>query len=153
MTIRSTVPTALAVIAVAAIGGTVTGGTLNSEWYADLTKPAWQPPGSLFGPVWTALYVLIAMAGSIALSRGGWLSRPVLLWVAQLVLNLGWSVAFFGLQSVGGALMVIVVLWAVILGYIVAAWPVSRISSFLFVPYLAWVSFASLLNAAIWLEN
>ena len=153
MTIQSIVQTGLAVIAVAAIGGAATSSALNEEWYADLTKPAWQPPSPVFGPVWTFLYVLVAIAGGVVLSAYGWVSRPMLLWIAQLVLTLGWSLVFFGLQSIGGALVVIAALWVSLVAFMFAAWPVGRIASLLFAPYLAWVTFASLLNAAIWLTN
>lgn len=134
-------------------GGLVIGYlTAPDEWYAQLDKPLFNPPGWLFGPVWTALYVLIAVAGWRIWRRGagGW---PMKLWWAQLALNFLWSPVFFAAHRIGLAFGVIVVLLAVIVAFIVAARPHDRAAAWLFVPYAAWVAFATVLNASIFVLN
>ena len=126
--------------------------TAPGEWYAQLTKPAFNPPGWIFGPVWTVLYVLIAVAGwrTFDRDRRGW---PMRLWWAQLALNFLWSPVFFAAHRIGLALGVVLLLFAAILAFIAAAWRQDRIAAWLFVPYGAWVAFASVLNGAIWRLN
>jgi tryptophan-rich sensory protein len=123
--------------------------TAPGEWYAGLAKPAFNPPAWLFGPVWTLLYVLIAVAGwrTFERDRGG---APMRLWWAQLVLNFAWTPVFFGAHQIGLALVVIVALLAAILGFIAAALRIDRVAAWMFVPYAAWVAFATALNGAIW---
>jgi tryptophan-rich sensory protein len=136
------------------VGGGLAIGymTAPGEWYAQLTKPAFNPPGWIFGPVWTVLYVLIAVAGWRAFERHrrGW---PMRLWWTQLALNFLWSPVFFAAHRIGLALAVILVLLAAILGFIAAVWRQDRVAAWLFVPYGAWVAFASVLNGAIWRLN
>ena len=123
------------------------------NWYAALAKPSFTPPNWLFGPVWTLLYVLIAVAGwrTFERQRHGCAMK---LWWTQLALNFGWSPVFFFAHQIGLALMVILWLLAVILGFIlVAASRGDRVAAGLFVPYAVWVGFASLLNASIFLLN
>lgn len=126
--------------------------TAPGPWYETLAKPPFNPPNWLFAPVWTILYVLIAIAGwriwRIASS-----ATAMKLWWLQLVLNFLWSPVFFGLQQIGLALVVIVALLVTILAFIAAAWNLDRTSAWLFVPYAAWVAFASLLNASILFLN
>ncbi|HEY6633705.1 MAG TPA: TspO/MBR family protein [Rhizobiaceae bacterium] len=136
------------------VGGGLLIGFLTAPgpWYEALTKPSFNPPNWLFGPVWTVLYVLIAVAGWRIWRIGP--SRPAMkLWWVQLALNFMWSPVFFGLQQIGLALVVIVALLICILAFIAAAWNLDRLSVWLFVPYAAWVSFASLLNGSIWFLN
>ncbi|WP_454288494.1 TspO/MBR family protein [Rhizobium arsenicireducens] len=125
---------------------------MPGEWYQTLEKPFFNPPAWLFAPVWTALYVMIGIAGARV-----WLKAPasaaMQIWFAQIALNMLWSPAFFGLEAPGLALLVIVGLLITILGFIWQAGPIDRVARLLFVPYLAWVSFATLLNAAIFLMN
>jgi tryptophan-rich sensory protein len=124
------------------------------DWYAQLTKPAWNPPNWIFGPVWTALYIAIAAAGwRIWLSTGRVRRLALGLWTAQWLLNALWSWVFFGLHRPGAALLEIVALWGAIVAFTVVAIPLSRAASLLFVPYLLWVSFATALNAALWHLN
>jgi tryptophan-rich sensory protein len=106
----------------------------------------------VFGPVWTALYILIAIAGWRVWrrDRGGWLMK---LWWAQLILNFLWSPIFFTAHQVGLALSVTVMLLVAILAFIVTAWRADRAVAWLFVPYAAWVAFASVLNASIFALN
>jgi tryptophan-rich sensory protein len=130
-------------------GGLAIGyATAPGEWYAQLDKPAYNPPGWIFAPVWTVLYVLVAVAGWLVWRRapGGW---PMKLWWAQLALNFLWSPVFFGANRVGLALVVVLLLLGAILAFIAAAWPRDRAAAWLFVPYAVWVAFASALNASI----
>ncbi len=124
-------------------------------WYAQLDKPPFNPPSWIFAPVWTALYLGMAVAAWLVWRRGGFAGAPVALglFVAQLLLNGAWSWLFFGLHRPGLALAEILVLWALIAATLVAFWAQSRAAGLLFVPYLAWVSFASVLNVALWRLN
>lgn len=132
------------------VGGGLTIGFLTApgEWYAGLTKPSFNPPNWLFAPVWTLLYVLIAIAGWRIWRRdaGAWLMR---LWWVQLALNFLWSPIFFAAHQVAIALVVILLLLAMILAFIVTSWRRDRPAALLFTPYAAWVAFASTLNASI----
>lgn len=136
-----------------AAGGWITASSVGT-WYAALAKPAFNPPGWVFGPVWTVFYVMIAFAGWRLWRRGGPASRLALTaWYVQLLLNLMWSFLFFGGRMIGAALAEILVLLAAIAATIVLAWRVDRLAAWLLAPYLAWVSFATLLNAALWRLN
>lgn len=140
--------TLLFVAAVTAIGLLIGWAFLPGAWYAGLVKPAFTPPNWLFGPAWTTLYVLIGIAGARAWTRGG-----AGLWFAQMGLNFLWSPVFFGLQNPGLGLLVILALLATILAFIAHRWRQDRVAALLFLPYAAWVSFATALNAAIWRLN
>lgn len=145
---------ALAVFVVVVIGvGSVIGMlTAPGDWYAELDKPFFNPPSWVFAPVWTVLYVLIAIAGW-RLWKADSTEVPMKLWVGQLVTNWLWSPVFFLLHLLWPALAVLVVMWVLIVGVILTAWRADRIASWLMMPYLAWVSFAGLLNAAVaWLN-
>ena len=122
------------------------------EWYAALSKPSFNPPNWIFGPVWTTLYVLIAIAGWRVWHIAG-ASTARAFWWAQLGLNFLWSPVFFAAHMIGTALVVIVLLAAAIVGFIVASRRVDGLSALLFLPYLAWVAFATALNTALWLLN
>lgn len=144
----------LALFLALTLGGGLALGFLTApgEWYAGLNKPWFNPPGWLFGPVWTVLYILIAIAGWRAFEadpRG----TPMRLWWAQLILNFAWTPAFFVSHQIGLALAIILLLLAIITGFIIASWRNDRAASLLFVPYLAWVAFASVLNGSIWWLN
>ena len=145
---------AIAPFVILVVGGGLLIGffTVPGPWYEALAKPSFNPPGWLFGPVWTILYVLIAVAGW-RIWRRQRSGRAMQLWWVQLVLNFLWSPVFFALQQVGLALVVILGLLATILGFVAAAWNVDRTAAWLFAPYAAWVAFASLLNASIWALN
>lgn len=119
-------------------------------WYEELVKPALTPPGWLFSPVWITLYVMIAIAGWLVWKRTELLKHPALLcWGGQLLANALWSWLFFGMESPGLAFADIVVLLSLICGFVYYAYPVSKISSILFVPYALWVFFAAYLNLGI----
>lgn len=134
-------------------GGTAIGlYTLPGEWYAGLAKPWFNPPNWIFGPVWSVLYVIIAIAGW-RLWENHRMSGAMAVWWIALSANFLWSPAFFGMQMPGVALVVILILLALIVTFMVLAREKDRIAAWLFVPYAAWVSFATLLNASIWWLN
>jgi benzodiazapine receptor len=139
-----------AVVVVAAIGGLGVAGT--AEEYRSLRQPAWAPPSWLFGPVWTVLYAMIALAGWLVWRRVGF-TRPLAVYTAQLVLNAIWTPLFFGAGRYGLALVDIAVLWLLIGATIFSFWRVRRSAALLLVPYWLWVTFATALNFAIWNLN
>jgi tryptophan-rich sensory protein len=139
----------ITLVAAAAVSG---GQFRPGAWYAALAKPAWTPPGWLFGPVWAVLYLMIAVAGWLVWRAEG-LRAALMVWGLQLALNGAWSWLMFGRQAIGLALIDILAMLAAIIAFIVLARPVSRPAALLFVPYLAWVSFATALNATIWRMN
>ncbi len=125
-------------------------------WYAGLVKPALNPPGWVFGPVWTLLYLLMGVAAWLVWREGwGKIEVKVALgfFALQLILNAAWSLIFFGGHNPAVALLEILALWLAILGTIIAFARVSKPAAWLLVPYLLWVSFATYLNFAIWLLN
>jgi benzodiazapine receptor len=138
----------------AAIGSVWTNSSLDA-WYPALAKPSWNPPGWVFGPVWTALYLMMAVAGWLAWLRGA--PPPgVVVWswyFGQLILNMLWSGIFFGLQQPGWAAVEIVLLWLAIAGTIAVFRRRSTAAAWLLVPYLAWVTFATMLNFTLWRMN
>ena len=138
-----------AALAVMLIGGGIGVLTLPGEWYATLNKPVFTPPNWLFGPVWTTLYAMIGVVGARKWLRGG----AAGLWWGQMVLNFLWSPVFFGLQMPLPALGIIAAMWGLIALFIRCEWRSDRVSALLFVPYLAWVSLATALNAAIVVLN
>ena len=120
------------------------------DWFPLLQKPSWNPPGWLFGPVWTTLYVLMGLAIWRAWRAGGpAASRLVRLYFVQLFFNALWSVLFFGLKQPAWALADILVLWGLLIWLQVGLWRSDRLAGALWVPYVLWVSFATALNAAI----
>lgn len=126
------------------------------EWYDGLVKPSWNPPGWLFGPVWTALYLMIATSGWLVWRKGGLRENRAGLgaWLGQLVLNAAWTPLFFGMQAMGAAFVEIVCMWAAILLTIVLFWRGGhRAAALLLTPYLGWVSFATVLNFTLWRLN
>lgn len=144
----------LVVFLVVVVGGGSLIGVLTApgEWYAELQKASFNPPPWVFPPVWGTLYVMIAIAGW----RVWWIvppGRPRALWVIQMALNFAWSPVFFSARMPALALLVVLVMLAAIVAFIVSAWRVDRVAAWLFVPYAAWVAFATLLNASIvWLN-
>lgn len=136
------------------VGGGLATGFLAApgEWYAGLVKPLVNPPNWVFAPVWTVLYVLIAVAGWRTFERAG-RSRAMNLWWAQLVLNFLWSPVFFAAHRIGLALLIVVLMLAAILAFIALSWRQDRIAAWLFAPYATWVAFASVLNASLFALN
>lgn len=125
-------------------------------WYAALTKPFFSPPNFVFGPVWTLLYTLMGISAYLIYRRYQFGKKAKLFWNAywlQLVLNTLWSILFFGFRSPLFAFVEIIVLWYYIYRTLRLAYPLDRTASYLLFPYLAWVSFAGLLNLAILVLN
>ncbi len=122
--------------------------TVPGTWYAGLAKPAFNPPNWIFGPVWTCLYVLIAIAGSRTYRRD---RRGVAMkaWWTQLALNFAWPVAFFAAHAVAAALVVVLALLGTIVAFMVASRRPDPVVAWLFAPYAAWVAFATVLNGSI----
>lgn len=136
--------------------GALTTDTGESSWYAGLEKPAFNPPGWVFGPVWTTLYTLMGIAAFVVWRAGT--DRPEVrralgLFAAQLVLNAVWTPVFFGAESIVGGAVVIVVLLVVLALTVRAFFRVSTVAGWLLVPYLLWIAFATLLNLSIWALN
>lgn len=141
-------------LAVGAAGAWATASSV-STWYQTLAKPSFTPPDRIFGPVWTALYVMMGVAAWLVWRKTGLTGsqRAVGLFAIQLALNLGWSFLFFKARWIGGALVEIVLLWFAIAATIAVFRHHSQWAAILMMPYIAWVSFATVLNFAIWRLN
>ena len=128
---------------------------MPGEWYAGLNKPSWNPPGWLFGPVWTILYTMMAVAAWRVWRRGGFRvqGRALVPLLVQLALNAAWTPLFFGLHWPGVAFAEILLLWAAIVWSVAFFRNVDRMAAGLLWPYLAWVSFAAVLNGTLWRMN
>lgn len=139
---------------VGALGGWVTADSVK-DWYPTLRKPSFNPPNWVFGPVWTILYIMMGVAAwRVWCEAWGDRARgPLMLFALQLALNLGWSVAFFGLHAIGAAVVVIVALEAAILATMLAFRRIDGLAAALLIPYALWVAFATLLNVTIWRLN
>jgi tryptophan-rich sensory protein len=124
-------------------------------WYATLAKPAWNPPSWLFGPVWTLLYAMMAVAAWLVWREGGWRvqGRVLALYLLQWALNALWTPLFFGLQRPALAFAEILALDVALLATLLAFWRVRRLAAALLVPYALWVAFATVLNFTIWRLN
>ena len=129
--------------------------SMPGTWYAALNKPSWNPPGWIFGPAWTLLYILMAVAAWLVWRRGGFTQQrgPLTLYFVQLALNAAWTPIFFGAHAMGWALLEIVMLWSAIALTLVSFRRVSPAAGLLLVPYLAWVTFATTLNFTLWRMN
>ncbi|MFC1989458.1 TspO/MBR family protein [Chloroflexota bacterium] len=125
-------------------------------WYAGLKKPPYTPPNWVFGPIWTALYILMGISVFLVWQKGlatdGVMLAFTLFWI-QLAFNALWSVIFFGMKSKGGGVIIIIVLWLLILATIITSFRVSGWAGGLLIPYIVWVSIASYLNIGVWLLN
>ena len=137
-------------------GGSVFTTSEIGSWYQTIQKPAWNPPNWIFGPVWTTLYTLMGIALFLVWKKdpGSKLKRTaMILFAIQLILNFFWSIIFFNQHEIGWALVEIVILWFLILLTIIAFASIEKIAAWLMVPYIAWVSFATILNFTIWQLN
>jgi tryptophan-rich sensory protein len=145
---------ALAVTFLAATAGAVASVDAGA-FYSQLDRPGWAPPGWLFGPVWSVLYTLMAVAAWLVWRKVGFPQATVAisLFMTQLVANALWSWMFFAWQSGALAVVEILVLWGLVAATAVAFWRVQRLAALLLVPYLAWVSFAAALTLALWRRN
>ncbi len=124
----------------------------DSDWYQSLVKPPGNPPPWVFGPVWSVLYLMMGVALGRLIHRRAWQVAAV--FGIQFALNLAWTPAFFGMQDIGLALAIIGAMWFGVLSTVLLVWRVDRISAFLLLPYLVWVSYASYLNAGFfWLNG
>ena len=141
-------------LGIGGLGGAVTASSVT-EWYPTLNKPSFNPPNWVFGPVWTALYVMMGVAAwRVWRAADRDTARaPLAVFALQLAVNLGWSVAFFGLRDPGLAVAVILALDLLVLGTALMFRRVDRVAEWLLVPYLAWIAFATILNIAIWRLN
>jgi translocator protein len=125
------------------------------EWYERLRKPSWRPPNWLFAPVWTVLYLMIAFSGWLVWRSAGFggATTALTLYAIQLLFNAAWTPVFFGLHRPNLGFATILALWLSIVAMIAAFAPLNGASALLMIPYLAWVSFAALLNFAVWRLN
>lgn len=141
---------------IASFAAAATGAVFRpGDWYRQLDKPKWRPPDWLFAPVWTVLYTLIAFSGWLVWRQAGFVGAalPLTIYAAQLFLNAAWTPIFFGLHRVGLALAEILMLWASIIVTIILFYLVNSAAAFILMPYLAWVTFASVLTFSIWRRN
>jgi translocator protein len=141
------------VLTAAAFGGLASAQ--SGAFYAQLVRPSWAPPAAVFGPVWTVLYIMIALAGWLAWTGRGpgtiWL--PVSLFVLQLILNGLWTWLFFVWRQGLWSFVEIVALWLAIAATITVFWQIRPLAGMLLLPYLVWVTFAAALNYALWRLN
>ena len=145
-------PILVAALAATAVAGLGAAATDIGPWYQGLRKPSWQPPDLLFGPAWTLIYALIAISGVVAWNAAR--SRRhglniVGVFALNALMNVGWSELFFGLHRPDWALFEVVVFWLSIVLLIAAASSASQVAGWLLAPYLAWVTFAGVLNLAV----
>jgi tryptophan-rich sensory protein len=138
--------------AAAGIGSIATAPNI-ATWYVGLAKPSWNPPDWIFGPVWTVLYISMAVAAWLVWRQGGLWQWALALFAVQLALNAAWSWLFFAFHLPGAAFIEVVALLAAIVATTIAFWPRSMVAGVLMVPYLGWVGFASVLNSVIWRLN
>lgn len=142
-------PPFVAAVFLAALSGTL---FRPGAWYKTLEKPSWTPPDWVFAPAWTALYLMIAIAGWLVWRAEGF--GPALgIWLINLIFNAAWSWLMFGRKQIKAALTDALAMLATIVAFILAALPVNRDAAVLFLPYLGWVTFAALLNWAILRRN
>jgi tryptophan-rich sensory protein len=142
-------------VGIGAIAGFVTAGESSSDWYMNLQKPSFQPPSWLFSPVWTFLYIMMGIALWMVWKKPNSRERNIAITIffAQLLFNFLWSIIFFNWHGVGMALIDILVLWVLILSTIFSFGKLSKTAAWLLVPYISWVTFATILNYAIWQMN
>ncbi len=143
----------LAAFAAAAVGGFASASA--GEFYRELVRPTWAPPGWVFGPVWSALYALMGIAAWLVWRARGFAGAwsALVVFIAQLAANALWSWLFFVWHLGGLAFGEVLLLWALILATTVLFWRISTVAGALLLPYIAWVTFASALNFALWRLN
>jgi benzodiazapine receptor len=141
-------------VAIGGLGGAVTASSVT-EWYPTLNKPSFNPPNWVFGPVWTTLYVMMGIAAWRVwrAAERDTTQGPLAVFALQLAVNLGWSIAFFGLRDPGLAVAVIFVLDLLVLATALMFRRIDGLAALLLVPYLAWIAFATVLNVAVWRLN
>jgi len=143
-------------LAIGYFSGTVTRSAIL-DWYPTLEKPSFNPPNWIFAPVWTALYIMMGVAAGLVWNRIKYeteaVKKALVFFIIQLILNAMWSYLFFGLRNPMLAGLEIIVLWLMIYETYIQFTKINKIAGYLFIPYLAWVSFAAVLNASIWWLN
>jgi benzodiazapine receptor len=142
-------------VAAGGIGSVFTVASIPT-WYANINKPVFSPPNWIFGPVWTALYLMMGISLYLIWQKGvknRKVALAVRLFVIQLVLNAVWSPVFFGARNLLLAFFIIIAMWFYILKTVVAFEKINKVAAYLLYPYLAWVSFASVLNFSVWILN
>ena len=139
-------------LAVGGLSGYFTAAGVGG-WFDGLTKPSFNPPKWVFGPVWTLLYVMMAVSAYLVWRQVGFWNWAIGMFILQLALNFAWSFIFFNAHRIGLALVDIVALWLMIAATIFTFSKIDSLASWMLLPYLAWVSFASLLNASFWRLN
>ncbi|MEM7746632.1 MAG: TspO/MBR family protein [Pseudomonadota bacterium] len=144
----SLIPFLIIVFAAALTGALFMPG----EWYKSLSKPTWTPPDWLFAPAWTVLYAMIAVAGWLVWQTEGW-TVALFFWIANIIFNAAWSWLMFGRQQIQAALYDALAMLLTIIAFIALTKDSVPIAAGLFVPYLAWVAFATALNYAILIRN
>jgi benzodiazapine receptor len=149
---RTLVVTLVFIAIVVTVGAVIGVNNVPDSWYTALDKPPFNPPNWIFAPVWFTLYVLIGIAGARTFLRDA-ASPAMFLWAGQMVLNWAWSPTWFSLHLLWPALAIIVTILVLIVLFIVQNWKADRISALLFVPYAAWVAFATTLNLSIAILN
>jgi benzodiazapine receptor len=143
----------LACFSAAAIGAYFTFPEIKG-WYTQIHKPAWNPPNYLFGPVWTTLYTMMAIALWLVWTKAArTIKLPVTIFIVQLILNAVWSIIFFNLHNISLALIDISLLFLAIIATIIAFWKVNKVAGALLIPYLVWVGIAAFLNYTIFRLN
>jgi translocator protein len=134
------------------LGGLITYPNI-AVWYKNLSKPDWTPPNWVFAPVWNLIFLLTAISAWLVWRRRGVAGAWVWTFLAQLGFNLLWSVVFFGLRRPDQALIVILLLWVSVAAMVVIFWRVRPVAGLMILPYLAWVTYATPLNFALWQMN
>ena len=144
----------LSTLLIGGISGFATASSING-WYVTINKPSFNPPNYLFGPVWTSLYILMGISLYIILQSDSneLRKKAVTIFSIQLFLNFCWSFIFFNFQNLGFAFVEIILMWISILTMIIIFYKINKTAAFLQIPYLLWVSFASILNGSIWYLN
>jgi tryptophan-rich sensory protein len=139
---------------IGAISGIATASGIDT-WYVDLTKPTFNPPNYLFGPVWTTLYILMGISffGILKSPKTELRKKAIMIFCIQLFLNFCWSFLFFNFQLLGLAFIEIIFIWVSIVMMIILYFEINKTAAILQIPYLLWVSFASILNGSIWFLN
>ena len=143
-------------LAAGLLGSMVTMPAVESMWFIDLNKPVFQPPNWLFAPVWTILYILMGVAAGIVYVEGknkmeG--KTALILFAVQLVLNILWSFMFFGVHTLLGASVNIVLLWGTLLATIIYFFKLNRAAGWMMIPYILWVTFATILTITLFVMN
>ena len=139
----------------AGVIGNILSGVSESQFYQQLQQPSWAPPPSVFGPVWTTLYVMMGTAAWLVWRKRGFKGAraPLVFYLVHLIANAAWTGIFFGLEAPGAAFAEILVLWVMIAVLISMFWSIDRIAGMLLIPYLGWVTFATALTWTLWRLN